>query len=202
MKPKRILLLAVVIYAALAIIWACNDTTNPAETATVTTLVVAPSTAPPAPTARPPAPPATTRPKTAHDALQADLAAFEAIEALQAVNPDTPCQEWLPLALQAGWPADPQVLETLGRVMWRETRCRNISPLAVNPDDAQHFNGHDHGLIQANEIHTEWAESIFGMPFDEAMSDPWRNLHFAYRLWESRVERGKCPWQPWSISCD
>lgn len=201
MKPKQFGVLVFVTYGAMAVVYGCHrtDTTGPVATVSVTTLAAAPPVAPPAPSTRPPAPTSTNAPETAHDALQADLAAFDAIAA---INPETPCQEWLPLAIDAGWPTDPKTLETLGRVIWRETRCRNISPLATNVDDADHFNGHDHGLTQINQIHAEWVETIFGMPLDVAMSDPWRNLHFAFRLWESRLEAGKCPWQPWSIPCD
>ena len=111
---------------------------------------------------------------------------------LAQIDPDTKCQEWLPLAVEMGWPNRTEVLQTLGRVMWKETRC---TAQIVSKTG-------DHGLTQVNATaHRSWAEEIFGIPFEEAMSDPAKNLHFAYLLWNSREEAGKCGWQPWSLPC-
>ncbi|NBW38774.1 MAG: hypothetical protein EBR30_27890 [Cytophagia bacterium] len=128
----------------------------------------------------------------AHDALQADI---EEWDALQAVNPNTPCQEWFVLAMSAGWPKDPDVLETLGWTMWKETRCQNIVAGHEN------YNGHDNGLMQINQIHRAYVEQLFGTSLEEAMAQPWNNLHFAWRLWSDRENSGKCGWQPWSVDC-
>ena len=128
----------------------------------------------------------TTTTVTAHDALQADLADPAAF-ALADLDPDLPCQEWAPLALEVGWPADQ--LPTLLRVIWRESRCQ--------PDALRA--GADHGLTQINQIHTEWLATM-GLTLDD-MLDPEENLRFAYRLWSSREERGQCGWTPWSIEC-
>lgn len=117
------------------------------------------------------------------------------------VYPDTPCQEWADEAIEGGWPADPVLLDQLLRIVWKETRCLNISPLAADPEIAERFNGHDHGLVQANEIHTEWVEAMFGLPFDVAMSDPVRAFTFAWHLYSGREAKGKCGWQPWSVEC-
>jgi hypothetical protein len=111
---------------------------------------------------------------------------------LAQIDPDTKCQEWLPLAVEVGWPNETHVLQRLGQVMWKETRCT-----------AQIVSrGGDHGLTQVNKTaHQLWAEEIFGIGFDEAMADPAKNLRFAFLLWSSREEAGKCGWQPWSLSC-
>jgi hypothetical protein len=111
---------------------------------------------------------------------------------LAQIDPDTKCQEWLPLAVEMGWPNETHILQRLGQVMWKETRC---TAQIVSKTG-------DHGLTQVNATaHRSWAEEIFGIPFEEAMSDPAKNLRFAYLLWNSREEAGKCGWQPWSLPC-
>jgi hypothetical protein len=109
------------------------------------------------------------------------------------VDPGTKCQEWLPTAVSVGWPNNTETLEKLGRLIWKETRCLNIG--------YQHpkFNGHDHGLVQANEIHTRWAEELFNMPFEESMSDPTLNLRFGFLLYDATTEGGGCGWKPWRM---
>jgi len=154
------------------------------------TVVITPVPSTPAPTTTTTVAPTTT--VTAHDAMQADLAVWDALDALPA---DTKCVEWMELAMQAGWPADPQVLHTLGKVLWKESRCQ---PLVYGGPGTHNW---DVGLTQINQIHRPWVEELFGMPYEEAMSDPWRNLHFAFRLWESRELEGKCGWKPWSLPC-
>lgn len=108
------------------------------------------------------------------------------------VGPDTPCQEWIPLAVEQGWPRDRDTLETLASVMWRESRC--IAD-AVSP-------GNDYGLVQINRAtHREWVENLFGVPFEQAMTDPASNLHLAWLLYSSREANGQCGWTPWSLQC-
>jgi hypothetical protein len=124
--------------------------------------------------------------------MQADIAVWDALDALPA---DTKCVEWMELAVSAGWPADPQVLHKLGTILWKESRCQ---PLVYGAPGTHNW---DVGLTQINQIHREWVEEIFGEPYEVAMSDPWKNLHFAYRLWESREAEGKCGWKPWSLPC-
>jgi len=109
---------------------------------------------------------------------------------LAEIDPDTKCQEWLPLAVEMGWPNRTEVLQTLGRVMWKESRCQ---ALAVNDKSG------DHGLTQINQIHEEWLSEM-GWTLED-MAIPSSNLRFAFLLWNSREEAGKCGWQPWSISC-
>ena len=110
-----------------------------------------------------------------------------------AVNPKTKCQEWFVTAISVGWPNDPNVLEKLGRVMFRESRCL---PHVISKSG-------DFGVTQINRTsHKRWVEELFAMPFEESMLDPTLNLRFAYLLYESREETGVCGWQPWSISCN
>ena len=112
---------------------------------------------------------------------------------LAQIDPDTKCQEWLPLAVEMGWPNDTYVLQRLGQVMWKESRCQAISA------DSQWFNGSDYGLTQINQIHEEWLSEM-GWTLDD-MAIPSSNLRFAFLLWNSREEAGKCGWQPWGLSC-
>lgn len=109
---------------------------------------------------------------------------------LPLVGPDTPCQEWIPTALEAGWPSDRQLLETLMSVLWKESRCQ-----------PQAWNGHDAGLAQINQIHTAWIAELGLGDHPDAMFDPLLNLTFAWKLYSSREAAGKCGWTPWSIAC-
>ena len=88
---------------------------------------------------------------------------------------------------------------TLGRLLWKETRCLNITPLSTDPELAKRFNNSDHGIAQVNEIHTKYVEQVFNMPFAEAMSDPTLNLRFAYLLYSDIAEGGGCGWKPWKL---
>ena len=54
---------------------------------------------------------------------------------------DHVCYDWLPMLLEAGWPADPDILATALTIMWRESRCQ---------PDALNERSHDIGLWQIN----------------------------------------------------
>lgn len=115
-------------------------------------------------------------------------------------HPDTKCQEWFQTAITVGWPNNTETLEKLGRLLWKETRCLNITPLSSDPELVKWFNGHDHGIAQINEpVHTKYVEQLFNMPFAEAMSDPTLNLRFAYLLYSELEETGGCGWRPWKL---
>jgi hypothetical protein len=114
-------------------------------------------------------------------------------------HPDTKCQEWFQTAITVGWPNNTETLEKLGRLLWKETRCLNITPLSSDPELVKWFNGHDHGVAQINQIHTKYVEQVFNMPFAEAMSDPTLNLRFAYLLYSDIAETGGCGWKPWRL---
>jgi len=96
----------------------------------------------------------------------------------------------VPEAIAAGWPADRQTLETLMSVIWRESRCQ--------PDA---WNGHDAGLTQINQIHAAWIEDLGLGEHPQAMFNPLLNLEFAWKLYSSREQAGKCGWTPWSLKC-
>jgi len=114
-------------------------------------------------------------------------------------DPDTKCQEWFQTAITVGWPNNTETLQKLGRLLWKETRCLNITPMSSDPELANRFNGHDHGVAQINEIHTKYVEQLFNMPFAEAMSDPTLNLRFAFLLYSDIAEGGGCGWKPWRL---
>lgn len=114
-------------------------------------------------------------------------------------NPDTKCQEWFPTAILVGWPNNTETLQKLGQLLWKETRCLNITPMSSDPKLADRFNGSDHGIAQINRIHTKYVEQVFNMPFAEAMSDPTLNLRFAYLLYSDIAKRGGCGWKPWKL---
>ena len=104
------------------------------------------------------------------------------------VSDDTKCQQWLQTALDAGWPNDRKILDRLGFVMWRESRCQ---PTADS--------GPDHGLTQINQIHTKWITDL-GWTLED-MKDPAKNLRFAWLLYSGREANGQCGWTPWSLKC-
>ena len=104
------------------------------------------------------------------------------------VSDDTECKQWLQTALEAGWPNDRKILDRLGYVMWRESRCQ--------PDADS---GPDHGLTQINQIHTQWITDL-GWTLEE-MKDPAKNLRFAWLLYSGREANGQCGWTPWSLKC-
>ena len=104
------------------------------------------------------------------------------------VSEDTECQMWLQTALEAGWPNDRKILDRLGFIMWRESRCQ---PTADS--------GPDHGLTQINQIHSKWITDLGWT--HEQMKDPALNLRFAWLLYSGREANGQCGWTPWSLSC-
>ena len=106
---------------------------------------------------------------------------------------ETNCQEWFPTAISVGWPNDTETLMKLGRLLWKETRCLNVS--YTHPQ----FNGHDHGIAQINEIHRSYVEQVFNMPMEESMSDPTLNLRFAFLLYSDVAKNGGCGWRPWNL---
>jgi hypothetical protein len=115
------------------------------------------------------------------------------VTTLAPFHPDTKCQEWFQTAITVGWPNNTETLEKLGRLLWKETRCLNVSH--THPS----FNGHDHGVAQINQIHRAYVEQLFSGPMEESMSDPTLNLRFAYLLYSELEAKGRCGWKPWSL---
>ena len=104
------------------------------------------------------------------------------------VSEGTECQQWLQAALDAGWPNNREILDRLGFIMWRESRC---TPGADS--------GPDHGLTQINQIHKGYIADLGWT--HEQMKDPAKNLRFAWLLYSGREANGQCGWTPWSLSC-
>ena len=186
MRPFKFLLLSALFYVTLLTVFGHNQ--PPAEPATT-----APHTAPIvySPITAPPLTIRTTEPVTT-TSVEPSSTTAPSTSVVPLVGPDTPCQEWVPEAVEASWPADRQVLETLMSVMWRESRCL---PGAINP------NSPDHGLLQVNEVHRAYVEQIWGIPFEVAMADPTKNLHFAWLLYSELEASGRCGWAPWNLTC-
>jgi len=114
------------------------------------------------------------------------------------VFPDTPCQEWAPLAVEAGWPPDPFVLDRLLKIMFRESRC---TPSATSRDD-------DRGLLQ---IHTGswcrpnrynsigWLQAQGILSSCDELYEPLKNLQAARALFLYSEARGDA-WRPWKLT--
>ena len=182
MTLKRLALMALLTYGLIAL-WAWTGSTSVTET------LYAPSV------------PATVTlgmltPQQLQDRAQeitATTTSTQPVTTLAPFNPDTKCQEWFQTAVMVGWPNNTETLEKLGRLLWKETRCLNVS--YTHPS----FNGHDHGVAQINQIHRAYVEQIFSGPMRESMSDPTLNLRFAYLLYSELEAKGKCGWQPWKL---
>ena len=111
--------------------------------------------------------------------------------------PDHVCYDWLPLVLEAGWPADPDILATALTIMWRESRCQ--------PDADS---GPDHGLFQINRFWSSdqsnppnWLNAQGIAPNHDALFDPLTNARAAWAIYqysEARNGDGFLPWTTYS----
>jgi hypothetical protein len=147
------------------------------------------------------APITTTTAVAAYSSLRVDEMGIPAATEGALVGPDTPCQEWLPLAIQVGWPKDREVAEKLLSVMWRESRCQ---PGAINQKDP---NGGSLGLLQINKfwckpnqytVHGYLQEA--GVLSDCAeLYDPAVNLTAAAAIYNYSVDRNGNGWHPWKV---
>ena len=187
MKPKHL----IVLLTGLAVTMTVGGqvahrlVSPPAPQTSVATVTPPPRTVhiTPVPTTAPATTPTSDAPKTAHEALQADLGTL--------IAPDTPCQEWAPLALEVGWPAD-ELVNVLEE-MWQESRCQNIIP------GDPRWNGGDHGLMQINEVWANETADLFGSW--ERIDEPAVNLAMALEIWRwHEINRG-CGWSPWNRPC-
>lgn len=131
--------------------------------------------------------PVITIPPVDIDSVNVAIEAEETLTVEQLREKYGKCGEWHDLAIDVGfteeeWP-------NVSQIIWKESRCTT---------DA--WNGHDAGLTQINQIHTEWLNQM-GYSHPEDMFDPRMNLEFAYKLYSSREEKGLCGWKPWSLAC-
>lgn len=114
------------------------------------------------------------------------------------VFPETPCQEWAPTAVEAGWPADPFVLHKLLTIMWRESRCQPLATsrhedtglLQIHPNSWCRPNRYNEiGWLQAQGVITDCAE----------LYDPLTNLRAARAIYLYSEARGDA-WRPWALT--
>lgn len=131
-----------------------------------------------------PHPTTTTSSTTTTSTIPADL-----------VKPSTPCQEWLPLMVELGWPQDPKILERALKIMYRESRCQ---PGADS--------GPDHGLFQINQFWSSkgsnppnWLAFYGIAPNHDALFDPATNIRAALALYQYSVEQNGDGWHPWRL---
>lgn len=100
---------------------------------------------------------------------------------------DARCPQWWSTAAQMGWSDD--LLPTLDRVIWNESRC--------TPDAT---NGADHGLVQVNWA--TWAPLAHSLGYTKQdLYVPAVNLLIGRVIYEAAVTSGyRCPWSPWNSS--
>lgn len=112
------------------------------------------------------------------------------------VFPDTPCQEWAPTAVEAGWPADPIILHQLLTIMFRESRC---DPLATSPhDDRGLLQIHPKSWCKPNKYYKVGYLQENGVIADcDELYDPLQNLRSARALFLYSEARGDA-WRPWA----
>lgn len=117
-----------------------------------------------------------------------------------AIDPNLPCQEWLPLAVEIGWPNDQETLSMLMRVMNRESRC---TPTARSKSS-------DTGLLQLNDYWCEpsrYTDNPSGwlgdrMPLGSCadLTDPVKNLQAGLLIWYYSETKNGNGWHPWRFS--
>lgn len=154
-----------VAFASMLMAVGCGSNNSVKESETATTITTTPITAPNTVVLTTPA---TTEPPI-------DLSGVDFVSLARQMHGR--CGEWHDLAISVGWAEEEW--DTLSRVMFRESRCQ--------PDA---WNGHDAGLTQINQIHTQWLAEM-GWEHPKDMFDPEYNLRFALRLWQTSG------WKPW-----
>lgn len=111
--------------------------------------------------------------------------------------PDTPCAQWYPQFIEAGWPAD--LWDWASRILYRESRClpetlnpnsRDIGLWQINARSWCLPNKYNPvGYLQAQDIITECAD----------LFDPLTNMRAALALYKYSEERNGpgMGWYPW-----
>lgn len=111
----------------------------------------------------------------------------------RASAPNWRCDEWIPLALDVGWPEDE--LPKLSYAIYRESRCR---PDQLNPDDPM---GGSKGLVQINRFWCRpsqywpegWLQTHGLLDECDELYDPEVNLRSALAIWKNSG------WSPWNL---
>jgi hypothetical protein len=115
---------------------------------------------------------------------------------------DSPCQEWVTLAVASGWPKDRDVIEPLVNIMWRESRCNHDS---YNPTDP---NGGSRGLLQINGFWCQpsqyWPDGYLQahgiLKTCDDLFDPAVNLRAGWALYNYSYNRHDGNgWHPWKV---
>lgn len=118
------------------------------------------------------------------------------------VAPDSPCQQWVPLAIASGWPEDRAVIEPLVNIMWRESRCSTESWYKVDP------NGGSRGLLQINGFWCQpsryWPDGYLQahgiLETCDDLFDPAVNLRAGWALYNYSYNRHDGNgWHPWKV---
>jgi hypothetical protein len=110
------------------------------------------------------------------------------------VDPETPCQEWLPLAHQVGWPKDREINERLMWIMHRESRCNTDSFNGSDP------NSGSRGLMQINGFWCQkWLQEQGILTVCEDLFDPRINLRAALAIFNYSVDKNNNGWHPWRV---
>lgn len=114
------------------------------------------------------------------------------------------CGQWWGLALQLGW--QPEHMETLDYIMWRESRCDPAQHnTTLNADGSS-----DIGLTQINDrswcLPTRWypngylqSVGVLSTVGCEQLFDPATNLKAAKAIHEYHVSRGQRGFEAWSL---
>ncbi len=114
------------------------------------------------------------------------------------------CGQWWGLALQLGW--QPEHMETLDYIMWRESRCDpNQHNTTLNADGSS-----DIGLTQINDrswcMPTRWypngylqSVGVLSTVGCEQLFDPATNLKAAKAIYEYHLSRGQQGFEAWSL---
>jgi hypothetical protein len=107
--------------------------------------------------------------------------------------PDWRCDEWMPLAVDVGWPEDE--LPKLSYAIYRESRCH---PDQHNADDPM---GGSNGLVQINRFWCRpskywpdgWLQTQGVLDDCDELFDPETNLTAALAIWHNSG------WGPWNL---
>lgn len=145
-------------------------------------------------------PPLSVAPVTTQARMRADVESVPTPTTPPLVGPDTPCQQWLPLALEVGWTADRVMAERLLSIMWRESRCNYDSWYKQDP------NGGSLGLLQINQYwckpnrYTDrgYLQDVGVLETCDELFDPATNLRAGLALYSYSVyKNGGNGWHPW-----
>ena len=131
--------------------------------------------------------------------VQAKPASLKLDNSIQSDSFQT-CSQYHDLALSVGW--SQEHLPRLSYIMWRESRC---DPTVLNSKDP---NGGSRGLTQINGYwckRTKYSQHDAGylglqgiLNSCNDLFDPKTNLIAAKELFDYGIERGTCPWRPWT----